>query len=60
VGVSGIAPHLPGPGEIEGRTPLLGEVAPEFQLRDEEGNFVTLRRLIRPRPLLLYFYRGGW
>lgn len=58
--VTGIAPHLPGPGEIEGRGPLLGSVAPEFQMRDEEGNFVTLRRLIRPRPLMLYFYRGAW
>jgi peroxiredoxin len=60
VGVTGIAPHLPGPGEIEGRVPLLGSAAPEFQMRDEEGNFVTLRRLIRQRPLLLYFYRGAW
>lgn len=55
-----IAPHLPGSGEIEGRSSLIGTVAPEFQLRDEQGNFVTLRRLLRQRPLLLYFYRGAW
>jgi peroxiredoxin len=55
-----IAPHLPGNGELEGRPALIGTPAPEFQMRDERGNYVTLRRLIRQRPLLLYLYRGGW
>jgi hypothetical protein len=58
--MSAIAPHLGGPEAIEGRTPLVGTVAPEFQLRDEEGNYVTLRRLLRQRPLLLHLYRGAW
>jgi peroxiredoxin len=55
-----IAPHLGGSGEVPGRESLVGQVAPEFQLRDEEGNYVTLRRLIRQRPILLHFYRGAW
>lgn len=55
-----IAPHLPGPDDIPGRQPLLGTTAPDFQMKDEEGNYVTLRRLIRQRPLLFYIYRGGW
>ncbi len=58
--VGRIAPHLPGPDDIPGRQPLLGTTAPEFQLKDEEGNYVTLRRLIRQRPLLFYVYRGAW
>lgn len=55
-----VAPYLGGPEEVPGRVPLLGEVAPAFQMPDEEGNNVSLRRLIRPRPLLLHFYRGDW
>lgn len=58
--MSRIAPHLGTPEAIEGREPLLGKPAPEWQMRDEEGNFVTLRRLTRQRPLLLYLYRGAW
>lgn len=55
-----VAPYLSGPEEVEGRVPLLGEAAPEWQMRDEEGHAVSLRRLIRPRPLLLHLYRGEW
>jgi peroxiredoxin len=58
--VQTIAPHLPGDGTLPGRESLLGTTAPEFQMKDEEGNYVTLRRLIRQRPLVLYLYRGGW
>lgn len=60
IDVRDIAPHLPGDGVVEGREPLLGQVAPEWQMRDEQGNYVTLRRLIRQRPLLLHLYRGAW
>jgi hypothetical protein len=55
-----IAPHLGGSEQIEGRESLVGTVAPGFQMRDEEGNYVTLRRLLRRRPLLLHLYRGAW
>ena len=55
-----IAPHLPGDGILQGREPLIGQPAPEWQMRDEQGNYVTLRRLIRQRPILLHLYRGAW
>lgn len=55
-----IAPYLSGSEEVPGRSSLIGTVAPEFQLRDEEGKPVTLRRLLRERPLLLHLYRGAW
>ena len=55
-----VAPHLPGSELIEGREPLLGQPAPAFQMKNDEGNFVTLRSLIRQRPVLLHLYRGAW
>jgi peroxiredoxin len=55
-----IAPHLYGIDELDGRESLIGTTAPEFQMKDEEGTYVTLRRLIRQKPLLLYLYRGAW
>lgn len=55
-----VAPHLPGSELIDGREPLLNEPAPAFQMKNEEGNFVTLRSLIRQRPILLHLYRGAW
>ena len=58
--VDGIAPYLPGSDRIADREPLLGQPSPAWQMRDEEGNPVTLRRLIRRQPLLLYLYRGAW
>jgi hypothetical protein len=58
--MNAIAPHLGGLEEIAGRESLIGAVAPEFQMRDEEGNYVTLRRLLRQRLLLLHLYRGAW
>lgn len=58
--VSGIGAFLGGPTELPGRTPLLGEPAPEFQMKDEQGNNVTLRRLTRRGPVILHLYRGHW
>jgi hypothetical protein len=55
-----IAPYLGGTDLLPGRASRVGSVAPDFQLRDEVGQLVTLRRLLRPRPLLLHFYRGAW
>jgi hypothetical protein len=55
-----VAPYLGGPEHVEGRESLVGAVAPEFQMRDEKENYVSLRRLIRPRLLLLHLYRGEW
>lgn len=39
---------------------MLGKEAPDFQLRDQDGNNVTLRRLLRTGPLLMHHYRGNW
>jgi hypothetical protein len=58
--VNGIGAYLGGPSEIAGRAPLLGQPAPEFELADEQGNGVTLRRLTRRGPVLLHLYRGHW
>ena len=53
-------PHLLGADLLADREPLVGSVAPSFQMRDADGNNVTLRRLNRQQPVLLYLYRGGW
>jgi hypothetical protein len=55
-----IAPYLGGSDQVAGRASRVGSVAPDFQLRDETGQLVTLRRLLRQRPLVLHFYRGAW
>ena len=55
-----IGDYLRGPTELEGRESLLGQPAPDFQMPDEEGNNVSLRRLTRGGPLLMHLYRGNW
>lgn len=38
-----------------------GELAPEFELLDHEGNAVRLTTLLREgRAVVLVFYRGHW
>ena len=58
--MSGIGAFLGGPSDIAGREPLLGQPAPEFELADEQGHGVTLRRLTRRGPVILHLYRGHW
>jgi hypothetical protein len=58
--LSAIGAWLPGPSTFEDRVSVLGQDAPEFQLRDEQGNNVTLRRLFRTGPVLMHHYRGNW
>lgn len=55
-----VTDYLGGPTYLEDREPLLGQPAPDFQLQDESGQNVTLRRLTRRGPLLLHLYRGNW
>lgn len=55
-----IGAFLGGPTEVPGREPLLGQPAPLFELDDEDGNGVTLRRLTRRGPVILHLYRGHW
>jgi peroxiredoxin len=38
----------------------VGAKAPEFQLRDHEGNSISLSRLLVSGPLVLCFIRGRW
>lgn len=58
--LSAIGAWLPGPSTFEDRESVLGKEAPDFQLRDEDGNNVTLRRLLRTGPVLMHHYRGNW
>lgn len=53
-------PHIKGPDLLEDRESLVGSAPPAFQMQDEDGNNVTLRRLNRQQPVLLYLYRGAW
>lgn len=39
---------------------LIGESIPEATLLDKEGNFLILSNLIKSKPTVLVFYRGGW
>lgn len=55
-----VSVFLPGPGVFTARASLLGKPAPEFQARDEGGNYTSLRRQLRSGPLVLHFYRGHW
>jgi AhpC/TSA family len=42
------------------RAKKVGEVAPQFTLRDPEGNDVSSRDLLAKGPLVVSFYRGVW
>ncbi len=37
-----------------------GKTIPEFELKDTEGNVVKSSQLLKNRPLIISFYRGGW
>jgi len=60
VTLTGIGAFLGGPTEVPDREPLLGQQAPLFELADQDGNGVTLRRLTRRGPVILHLYRGHW
>ena len=38
----------------------VGDTAPEFNLKNGEGTFVSSRELLDKGPLVLTFYRGKW
>ena len=42
------------------RAKKAGDAAPEFSLKDPEGNPVTSRDLLSKGPLVISFYRGVW
>ncbi|AWW30680.1 AhpC/TSA family protein [Echinicola strongylocentroti] len=39
---------------------LIGEEIPESDLKDPDGNTVSLKKKIAQKPTVLIFYRGGW
>lgn len=59
-GMEQVGIFLGGPTEFTERRSLVGDPAPDFQLQDEDGNNVTLKRLTRRGPVLIHFYRGHW
>lgn len=38
----------------------VGDLAPDFELNNTEGETVALGDLLDKGPLILSFYRGGW
>ncbi|MBF8149631.1 AhpC/TSA family protein [Winogradskyella sp. F6397] len=49
------------PNNAEDISPLLiGETIPSATLQDSDGNLTQLKRLIKKKPTILVFYRGGW
>lgn len=49
------------PEEAEDISPLLiGENLPDAALVDANGIKVSLHKLIKEKPTVLVFYRGGW
>lgn len=47
----------------KGATPKgipVGEQAPHFEGKDQEGNDVNLEALLKQQPVVLFFYRGQW
>jgi hypothetical protein len=58
--LSAIGTWLPGPTTYDARQSMIGQDAPEFQMKDQDGNNVTLRRLTRTGPVLMHLYRGNW
>lgn len=49
------------PTKAEDISPLLiGESLPTANLRDVEGNITALKDVLKVKPTVLVFYRGGW
>jgi peroxiredoxin len=44
----------------EGKTPAVGEMAPDFELPDSTGAPRSLSALVATGPRILIFYRGHW
>ncbi len=38
----------------------IGDAAPDFELPNALGEFISLKELLKEGPLVLSFYRGGW
>lgn len=42
------------------RRKSVGDIAPDFHLRDARGKYVSLKTALKDGPVVLNFYRGGW
>ncbi|MBT1687412.1 peroxiredoxin-like family protein [Dawidia soli] len=38
----------------------VGDIAPDFRLKDPRGKYVSLKTALQDGPVVLNFYRGGW
>jgi len=45
---------------LSAQAPRVGQKAPEFTLRDQNGKTLALRDLLSPNGAILIFYRGYW
>jgi hypothetical protein len=45
---------------LSAQAPRVGQKAPEFSLRDQNGKQVALAELFSPNGTVLIFYRGHW
>jgi len=45
---------------IMDRLPVVGDLAPPFELPDTEGRMVRSAELLERGPLIVSFYRGVW
>jgi cytochrome oxidase Cu insertion factor (SCO1/SenC/PrrC family) len=49
------------PVEISKKNALkVGEIAPDFSLKDQNGTIVKLSKVAKKSPVILVFYRGFW
>ena len=55
------APTQDVPAKVTDISPLLiGEKVPKIKVRSAKGKKVSLYKLLREKPIVLIFYRGGW
>lgn len=47
-------------GDMHESALQVGQVAPEFKLKDQHGKVIESKKLLRKRPLILLFYIGPW
>ena len=45
---------------LEQFAPKVGDIFPDFALKNQSGKYVTLSEQVKQGPVLLTFYRGGW
>jgi peroxiredoxin len=45
---------------ITDRALKIGDIAPDFELPDTNGQMVSIKELLKSSPVVVSFYRGGW